>query len=465
VPAGAIAKHDFLVMPRLNKGKPVLDRELVTLLAWFITEGSTAKGAVNFTLSQQEFVEHADIVNAARRYNRSTKLISNGDGSAVNVIVCSTQLADWLTLNCGSLSHNKRIPFGLIAGYEKEFFDMLMAGDGCIGPYSGATGRYTTVSEGLAYDVQLLASTLGYRAAVTRRPGAGEIMGRSVQARESYAVSISGNPKQDRKCAKIVPSTKGVGVRVRDVEFERFDGRVYNFSVQYDKSYVADGLNVHNCSFDAPIEGAYYAKQMMDALSEKPPRIGSVPFDPDLKVETWWDLGVGDATAIWFAQRAGQEIRLIDYHEESGMGLPHYAKILDDKAKEGEWIYGDHIAPHDIAVREVGTGRSRIETARGLGINFRVCPKIPVDDGINAVRSALTRCWFDEKNCMRGIDALRNYRKEEDEKRSDGVIPFYRDKPLHDWSSNGADSFRYGIVGGRRRPRHGKIEVPKQGIV
>jgi len=149
----------------------------------------------------------------------------------------------------------------------------------------------------------------------------------------------------------------------------------------------------YECSWTASIKGAYYGKQLAEAQEND--RIGKVPYDPRLPVHTAWDLGVGDSTAIWFYQVLGQEIRIIDFHEDSGEGLPYYAKILDQKG----YKYGDHWAPHDIQVRELGSGKSRIETAKMLGITFRIVPNLSIDDGINAVRNTIPRCWFDAKAC------------------------------------------------------------------
>ena len=155
------------------------------------------------------------------------------------------------------------------------------------------------------------------------------------------------------------------------------------------------------CSFEAAIQGAYYAVEMKKAKEDK--RITRVPYDPAVGVVTAWDLGIGDSTAIWFAQYVGQEIRIIDYYESSGVGLDHYAKILNQRG----YVYEQHILPHDVQVKELGSGKSRLETLGALGINnIEIAPRLSVDDGIQAARSMLNRCWFDEDNCERGVEAL-----------------------------------------------------------
>ena len=189
------------------------------------------------------------------------------------------------------------------------------------------------------------------------------------------------------------------------------------------------------CSFTAAVSGSYYGKLMTKADNEN--RIDSVPLDSNVGVETWWDLGIGDSTAIWFAQRVGEEIHLIDYYENSGESLMHYADVLEDKG----YAYSRHIAPHDIQARELGTGKSRLEVSQELGIMFEVAPRLEVDHGIESVRNALPYCWFDREKCKLGIDALRQYRKQWDEKNQ-----VFKNKPLHDWCSHSADAFRYGCV-------------------
>src|SRR5512135_7100 len=190
------------------------------------------------------------------------------------------------------------------------------------------------------------------------------------------------------------------------------------------------------CSFEGVQVGAYYGKQLKQAEDEG--RISRVPYEPELAVETWWDLGIGDSTAIWFTQSVGREVRVIDYYEASGEGLPHYAK----KLQELPYVYASHNAPHDIEVRELGSGRSRKETASALGIAFKVVPQLGLEDGIEAARSFLSRCWFDQDKCRRGLDALASYHKAYDEKLKD-----WKSYPQHDWSSHAADAFRYLAVG------------------
>ena len=195
------------------------------------------------------------------------------------------------------------------------------------------------------------------------------------------------------------------------------------------------------CSFEGVAFGAYFGKQLQKA--EQDGRVTKVPYEEGIGVETWWDLGVGDSTAIWFTQSVGREIRVIDYLEASGEGFPFYAKALQNKP----YVYSTHHAPHDIEVRELGNGRSRRETALSLGINFQVVPNLPIDDGIEAARTLLSRCWFDREKCERGLSALASYHKAYDDKLKD-----WKSYPMHDWSSHAADAFRYLAVGHKTAP-------------
>ena len=132
------------------------------------------------------------------------------------------------------------------------------------------------------------------------------------------------------------------------------------------------------CSFNAAITGALFGRALGEATHEG--RIGSFPWLPLKPVHTSWDLGISDSTAIWFFQEVENQRRYIDYYEASGEGLVHYAKVLS----ESPYVYGEHLQPHDIMVRELGSGRSRLEMLRELGISCRVAPRISVQDGIEA---------------------------------------------------------------------------------
>lgn len=193
------------------------------------------------------------------------------------------------------------------------------------------------------------------------------------------------------------------------------------------------------CSFDSPVLGAYFGVGIMKA--EKEGRITNVPYEINVPVHTAWDLGIDDSMTIWFFQVCGLEIHFIDYYENSGEGIAHYAQVLQDK----KYVYGTHYAPHDIQVRELGTGKSRLEVAKSLGIPFTPAPNLGIDDGINAARAVLNQCWFNKEKCYRGIQALKNYKKDWDDKNM-----VFRSSPLHDWASHGSDAFRMFAIAYRK---------------
>lgn len=244
----------------------------------------------------------------------------------------------------------------------------------------------------------------------------------------------NGIDKGGRWFWEVLPNSYTGVVSQEDIEQERREGMSDEMIAQE-----------FDCSFDSPMEGSYYGKLLDKAEREK--RIGNIPWDPKLPVHTAWDLGIGDYMSIWFYQVYGHEVRIIEYYQNCGEGLAHYAKFLKDK----DYVYGNHYAPHDIEVRELGTGKSRKEVARGLGIRFIAGRQLPVDEGIEAVRGLLPQCWFDEKKCELGLDGLRSYHKEYDE---DNKV--FRDKPEHDWASHPADSFRELAVSLKKRSKGNK---------
>ena len=218
------------------------------------------------------------------------------------------------------------------------------------------------------------------------------------------------------------------------------------------KAVMSDDLyqQEFECSFQAAITGSYYGA-IIEQL-EFDNRITNVDYDESIDVETWWDLGMNDQTSIWFAQRYKGEIRLIDYYENAGEGLDHYVNIIDQKNYE----YSKHILPHDVKVRELGNyGKSRLESLLELGIAGEVAPKLPIEDGIEAVRKALPNCWFDKDKCRQGIEYLKAYQKKWDDKNQ-----CFRNKPHHNYASHCADSFRTGIVGEGAEVSNWKETIP-----
>ncbi len=211
----------------------------------------------------------------------------------------------------------------------------------------------------------------------------------------------------------------------------------------------------YECSFNAAIQGAYYGREL-DALDAQG-RVRSVPWEPTLPVHTGWDLGINDATVVWFAQVAGNEIRIIDHYKISGQSLVDTARAVLAKP----YVYGTHYLPHDVAVRELMQAKSRKDGLEALGLRpVNTGLALPHDESINAVKMMLPRCVFDANACKAGIEALRHFRSDYDDKNK-----VFRTRPLHDWASHDADAFRELAVNlrpalpavDRRKPRLGTV--------
>jgi len=191
---------------------------------------------------------------------------------------------------------------------------------------------------------------------------------------------------------------------------------------------------------DFDVKGAVYGNEINQARKEK--RITKVPHELGFPVHTWWDIGVGDYTAVGFYQFIGKERRMIDYYQNNGYGIPHYVQMLKDREKNNGYIYGTHNFPHDIEVREFGSGKSRRETLEGYGITTNVVRRLSIEDGINAGRVVFPSTWFDEVKCAEFLDAVHQYRYEYDETRQ-----IYKNTPFHDWTSHASDLHRYFAIG------------------
>jgi len=196
----------------------------------------------------------------------------------------------------------------------------------------------------------------------------------------------------------------------------------------------------YECSFEAAIQGAYWGREM--AAAEEAGRICRVPVDTTADVLTAWDLGVRDATAIWFFQVLSGGINVVNFYEASGVGLDHYNRIAREKADAGGYRLGVCHVPHDAKVKEWGSGRTRIEQMEALGLRPVLVPDHRLNDGIAAARETLARVRFDATACKDGIEALKQYRADFDEERK-----VLKPTPRHDWTSHAADAFRYLAMG------------------
>ena len=267
----------------------------------------------------------------------------------------------------------------------------------------------------------------------------GEIIRPALSDRKGWAIFI-GTPKGENHFHKMYRDAKrlmdegrnwyaavykATDTGVLDDE-ELDDARATMTDEEFEQEYL--------CSFTASLIGSYYGKYIK-ALYDKN-HIIDFDYEPSCPVRTYWDLGINDSTAIWFVQTVGNEIRVIDYLENSGVGVEWYIKEIQNKPYIYE--YAGHGIPHDGAAREIGTGKSRQETMRDLGLLTHVVPRQSIADGIHATRMLLQRnVYFHKTNCERGLEALKNYQR-----KWDGKNYVYMDKPLHNWASHGSDAFR-----------------------
>jgi len=211
-------------------------------------------------------------------------------------------------------------------------------------------------------------------------------------------------------------------ISLHDIERELNSGEVSEDLIQQE----------YYCSFTLGVQGSFYSKYL-DRMRLNG-QIGIVPWEASFKVHTALDIGVRDSTSIIWFQCIGTTVRIIDCYENKKEGLEHYVNVIQSKP----YTYGKHIAPHDIKVQEFGSGITRLQKAKQLGINFTVADDLSIPDGIEAVRSAFSKIWIDEQKCKPLLKALENYRQEYDSRHK-----VYKPNPLHDWSSHYADAMRY----------------------
>ena len=201
----------------------------------------------------------------------------------------------------------------------------------------------------------------------------------------------------------------------------------------------------YEVSFNAAILGAFYAREMLAVRKEK--RISEITADPERPVHRAWDIGVKDDTSIWWFQVVGTQVFILDCYSQSGVGVDHFAEVVEGRRKQHGWQGGTDFVPHDAKVKEWGTGRTRVETMQGYGLRPNVVPLAGKLDGINAVRKTLARCVFHPRCEEQGISALEQYRREwDDDKKT------FKATEVHDWSSHLADAFRYLAMAWRAIP-------------
>ena len=435
VAAGKIKYGDRVVFPKRNiSDEKIISYELCMLMAWYITEGSSFKNGLQFTLGNE--CEKLRVTNLIKLLGYSYKVYRTG--TAINIVVNSTYLLDFFKSNCGSISYNKNIPMSLIIGHEQNFFHELIKGDGCFSVHNEYRKFcYTTVSKQLAYQIQLLSNSLnlGYAAGITMRPArVGNIDGRIINCSESYCINIGYNKPKFK--SNLLRAKNCIAALVKDVRKFEYDGKVYNLKVQYDESYIANGRAVHNCSFEVSNTGAYYAKYVHQAYADK--RIGFVPHDTSHQVFTAWDLGWHCPTVIVFYQVIGRKICVIDHYHKNNEDLSHYVSIVRSYSTTKGYMYKTHFVPHDAVNHNLEAGTTRVQILERLGLMVEVLKKSGLLDGIEIVRHTFKRIFFDENNCGLLLDALEAYSRE-----WDPVSKRYINDRKKDWTNDHADVIRY----------------------
>jgi hypothetical protein len=453
-----VAVGGWLVTPRMDLGQAsLIPASLATVIGWYVSDGHVSGNAVTFSIGTHKANCIAELCAALEAIGREARVAELG--STTSIVVADVSLADFLVGQCGSLAHHKRLPLSLLRGNERVVWDTLFKGDGHIRECEGRETRfeYVSVSEGLLHQVVILGAALGYAGKINSvAAGVDVIKDRVVNSREQYQVSLGRNPTQRANATngKTRSAKHGMLGRVRAVSTEDYAGPVHNIEVAGDNSYTVNGRAVHNCDWNAAILGAFFAFECAAIRAED--RIIDIDPIPGQPVHRAWDLGTKDDTSIWWFQVVGSQIFILDHYAASGAGVEHYRDRIDETHRRHGWRHGTDFVPHDAKVLEFGTGRTRVETMRSLGLSPELVPDASKQDGINAARRTLPLCVFHPRTEETGFAALEQYRREwDDEKKA------YRQSEVHDWASHPADSFRYLSLSWRRSPTlKPRVSVP-----
>lgn len=276
-----------------------------------------------------------------------------------------------------------------------------------------------------------------------------EVISKCLADHRGYAIFF-GTPKGKNEFWRVYEAAKQssdwtvifktIDDSLNDEQGETIDN--LRFALEDDRKLVAQGIMTEDefnqewyCSFEAAVKGAYYGPHLAKARQEG--RIKLVPYDSVLPVFAVWDLGVGQNLAIGMYQRIGSEIHKIDYWEGSNRdGIPEAIRALKNKP----YVFSKMFVPHDAEGTESGTGKTRLATAKELwpAMEWVVLRRLPVDDGIAKARAMFARLYVDQVKCAPWLDAISQYRQEWDDTRG-----MFMEHPYHDWTSHGADEFRY----------------------
>jgi len=390
-PAKSLNVGDYAVMGRVKTSTPIISADLAKVLAWFIAEGSFGKNAVQFTMNKLEVDNHDDLITALKNLGYNSKY--SDSPTVFNVIVCNTRLCDFLLTHCGTLAENKRIPFNLIIGHEQLVFDTLIKGDGCLSiKAKQKTYAFTTISKTLAYQMQILASSLGYSCGISKKDARQEtIQGRMVNCAESYSLQIRTNGRP----TKVRPGKHGTAVRINQITIKQYTGLVYNLAVKYDESYIATGRVVHNCDFVASTANILIPYTYIEEASKR-----LVTYDKSIRLAGLDVARFGDDKSVLVVRQGG----LINY-------MKRWEKAtITETASVARQAYIDR--HYDaIAVDAIGLGAGVADLLNDWGIPtvaINVSENASMDERYYKLRDQLwasMRDWFIEGKCT--IDSTK----------------------------------------------------------
>jgi len=265
-----LSKNDRITFPKPLLGKyKIIEKEVCILIAWFIAEGSFSNKNLQFSLSDKEELYKQEIISCLNTIVNKKVHVHSKNGATI-LTISDCELGEFFIKVCGSGAKNKRIPFELIRGYEKEVYEILINGDGC---RRAKKDIYTTISKTLAYQVQILAHSLSYPSSIiSRKPHIGNIQGRKVNCSESYCVNIY--KTQAINGLKLRNHKYCISSSINNISKEYFNGEVFNLEVENDNSYIANGRVVHNCSFLEDATSVFHDVEGCVSGNIEPPQPG-----------------------------------------------------------------------------------------------------------------------------------------------------------------------------------------------
>lgn len=392
---------------------------------------------------------------AGRSWNFARALLIKGAGESLRVL-CVRELMNSIAESVHKVLADQIVILGLQNYYEIQEKRIISKINGTSFSFEGIKNNASKVRSYEGIDVcwaeeaaKITKDSWKILAPTIRKKGSEIWMSFNPEEEDDYTYVrwvLDDELKESQECGKKVMESERSYVVRMDFEDNPWFSDELREEMEYEKAHDFDSyLHVWKGECKVQLEGAIYAKQLRNALEEG--RIGIVPYWKESPVETFWDLGRADCTAIWFVQQVAMQYRVLDYVEDSFEDdVGYYLNIMQAKG----YTYGTVHLPHDGKAKRLGTKRSVEEQIRGNGFKVKIVPKASRSDGINAVRMIFPRCYFDAKRCKEGLNALKHYKY----KMVNGKA---LNEPLHDWASDGADAFRTFAMGIKLPKEEGKV--------